>query len=147
MQQRMPPSVMRSPEPRSRLLGVPRRVAAVAALAQVVALAPGVSRSGAVLVALRMWDVGPFVAQRFSYVSSLPITAGAAGLTLLRADRAAVRAEAAALVVGATTAAAAAYVTVGLRRGRPGLTGPAVYRLAVAAVVVARLCRKGRPWR
>ncbi|MHB8961306.1 MAG: undecaprenyl-diphosphate phosphatase [Candidatus Limnocylindrales bacterium] len=125
--------------------GVPPRAAAAAALAQVVALVPGVSRSGAALTALRACGVDRASAERFSLLMSLPITAGAAALTLARADRAALHDLGPGLAAGVPSAAAAAALTATRRRAHPGrpLTGAAVYRLALAAAVAVRLSRKG----
>jgi undecaprenyl-diphosphatase len=127
--------------------GVAGGQAALAALAQVVALVPGVSRSGATLTALRAAGVDRAAAERFSLLMSLPVTAGAAGLTLARADRTALRAMAPALAAGAATAAlagAAAATRLTARPGRP-LTAAALYRLGLAAGIAARLVRKGAP--
>ena len=125
--------------------GVPARAAAAAALAQVTALVPGVSRSGAALTALRACGVDRASAERFSLLMSLPITAGAAGLTLARSDRDALRAVGPALATGVPAAALASAATATRRRARPGrpLAGAAVYRLALAAAVAVRLARKG----
>lgn len=110
---------------------------AAAALAQVLALAPGVSRSGAVLTALRALRVPREQAARTSLLMSLPITAGAAGLALLRADRGAVDG---AVLLGAPVAAAAALLAARRASRRPPsrVTAPALYRGALAAVVVVR---------
>ncbi|MCW2608357.1 MAG: undecaprenyl-diphosphatase, partial [Frankiales bacterium] len=83
--------------PQDRAVG--RHEAALAGLAQVAALAPGVSRSGASLTALRASRVPGPDAARFSLVLSLPVTAGAAGYALLRADRRALAALARPLAV------------------------------------------------
>ena len=117
------------------------REAALAAAAQVTALVPGVSRSGATLTALRLAGVERAAAERFSLLMSLPITAGAAGLTLARARRLEPGTVPAALAA-AGSAAAVAWA----RSRRPGrsATGPALYRLGVAAVVARRLLRKDR---
>ena len=125
--------------PQHRQIG-PREVT-FAAAAQVVALVPGVSRSGATLTTLRLAGVERAAAQRFSLLMSLPVTAGAAGLTLARADRAAVRPLASSLAVGALAAAAAAAVAASAQAHRPGrsMNGPALYRFALAAVVARRL--------
>lgn len=125
--------------------GVPPRAAVVAALAQVAALVPGVSRSGAALTALRGCGVDRPAAERFSLLMSLPITAGAAALTLARADRAALRDLGPGLAAGVPSAAVAAALVATRRRAHPGrpLTGAAVYRLALAAAVAVRLSRKG----
>jgi len=131
----------------SGIVGVPAGRAGHAALAQVSALAPGVSRSGATLTALRLGGVDRATANHFALLSSLPITAGAAALTLLRADPATVRRQAPWLLAGAGAAGVAAYVTAGTRRADAGAAGPAAYRLAVAALVALRLRGEGRTWR
>ena len=117
------------------------RQAAYAGLAQVAALVPGVSRSGATLTALRLAGVDRRAAHHFTLLLSLPVTAGAAVLTLARADRSVAGAvtpgAVAAAVAGATTA------TLSLRRGSGSARGAALYRLGLAAVVVRRLVREG----
>lgn len=122
--------------------------AALAALAQVAALAPGISRSGAALTALRAARVGRAEAERFSLLMSLPVTAGAAALTLLRSDRRQLRSLAGPLATGAPAAAAAGFLAARLRarRGGHALVSFALYRLAFAAVVfVASGRRRDRP--
>ena len=115
--------------------------AAAAAIAQVVALAPGVSRTGATLTALRLLRVDRAAAYRFAALMSLPVTAGAAGLTLVRADRRDLRDVAGPLAVGVPVAAVtAAAATARTRAGAP-VTASALYRLALAAAVVRRLRR------
>jgi undecaprenyl-diphosphatase len=127
-------------EGRSRATAPTGPHVALAALAQVAALVPGVSRSGATLTALRAAGVERAAAERFSLLMSLPVTAGAAGLTLSRA-----RAVPAGALPGAVAAALAGAVAV--RRLRPGrsLAAPALYRLGLAAVVSRRLHREGAP--
>lgn len=121
--------------------GIGAREATVAAFAQIAALAPGVSRSGATLTALRAVGVERAAAQRFSLLMSLPVTAGAAALTLVRCDRATLRALAPPLATGAGCAALAGAVAARAQQLRPGrsATFPALYRLGLAAVVVRRL--------
>ena len=116
------------------------REALLASLAQVAALVPGVSRSGATLTALRAAQVDRSAATRFSLLMSLPVTAGAAALTLLRAERPPLRA----LAAGVPAAAVAGGVAATALRGRPrGCSGAAaLYRLGVAAVVAVRLHRQ-----
>jgi undecaprenyl-diphosphatase len=122
--------------PQDRTIGP--REAALAAVAQVAALAPGVSRSGAALTALRAARVGRQEAARFSLLMSLPVTAGAALLTLVRSDRVALQALAGPLLVGAPAAAVAGFTAAQRvqRRGGPSLTAVALYRLGLAAVVL-----------
>lgn len=108
-----------------------------AALAQTAALVPGVSRAGITLTALRARGVDREDAFRLSLLMSLPVTAGAAALT-------AVRARQAPPVLSTAVAGAAAYAAA--RRLRPTRTTVALsvlYRLGVAAAVGARL-RKER---
>lgn len=115
------------------------REAAVASLAQVAALVPGVSRSGATLTALRALRVKREDAMRFSMLMSLPITAGAAALTMLRA-RTVPRA------VPTLLSGVAAGVTAGVASGGSHrlVSGAALYRLGVATAVAFRLRRESR---
>ena len=120
---------------------VPVRAALLAGAAQVIALVPGVSRSGATLTALRAAGVGRVEAERFSLLMSLPVTAGAAGLTLLRARS---RAAPAGTAPGAAAAALAGAMAARLLLKHPGtpLRGAALYRLGLAAVVAVRVHRR-----
>ncbi|GAC1444407.1 MAG: undecaprenyl-diphosphate phosphatase [Mycobacteriales bacterium] len=117
----------------------PRDVAA-AALAQVAALAPGVSRSGSVLTALRALKVDAGSAQRLSLLMSLPVTGGAAALTLLRADRTGLRTMTPALIAGLPMAALVAALSTERvrRRGAVPVRAAALYRLALAGLIVVR---------
>lgn len=130
--------------PQRRAVGP--REAGLAALAQTLALAPGISRSGASLSALRATQVRRPDAARFALLMSLPITAGAAGLTLVRADAGLLRQLAAPLAFGAPAAAVAGWAATRLsaRRAAGGAGPVALYRLGLAAVVAARASR-GRP--
>jgi undecaprenyl-diphosphatase len=121
------------------------REAALAGLAQVAALAPGVSRSGATLTALLLAGVEREAAQRFTLLLSLPITVGAAVLTLARTPRPQLRPALRHLAPGALTAAVAGATTVTLARGRGRsvVRGAALYRLGVAAGVARRLTAGG----
>jgi undecaprenyl-diphosphatase len=137
------PSPQADPRP-----AVGPREAALAGAAQVVALVPGVSRSGATLTALRAAGVPRAEAERFSLLMSLPVTAGAAALTLLRADRSRLVPLVRELAPGAATAALAGALAVRRRAARPGtpLRGAALYRLGLATAVVLRLrSRKDGP--
>ena len=120
--------------------GVGRTEAVLAAAAQVLALAPGVSRSGAVLTALRARGVDREAAARHALLMSLPVTAGASLLPLARADRGVLRELAPLLAAGVPTAALSGATAVTVRRRRPGrsATAAAVYRLGLAAAVLAR---------
>lgn len=123
--------------------GVGPREATLAAFAQVAALAPGVSRAGATLTALRAVGLDRIAAQRFSLLMSLPVTAGAAALTLARSDRATLRSLAPSLSTGATAAALAGAAAARAQQRHPGRSaaGPALYRLGLAAAVAQRLHR------
>ena len=106
---------------------------------------PGVSRSGAVLTALRAARVERAEAARFSLLLSLPVTGGAAAWSLLRSRRelpALARPLAAGVPAAALTGAAAGHAWQ--RWGPPPALPAAVYRLGLAAVVAARL-RRARP--
>ena len=124
--------------PQDRQVG--GREAAYAAAAQVAALVPGVSRSGATLTALRLAGVERSAAQRFSLLMSLPVTAGAAGLTLARN-----RSLTPQTVLGAGTAALAGAAAAGTvsRRGGDSAALAAAYRLGLAVIVARHLRRKG----
>ena len=117
------------------------RQAAAAAAAQVLALAPGVSRSGATVTALRGLGVGRAEAVRFSMLMSLPVTGGAAALSLARRGR-----PAPGVLVGAPVAAVAGALAtqVAVRRGDMLLSGAALYRLGLAAAVAVRLAQQRR---
>jgi undecaprenyl-diphosphatase len=112
---------------------------AAAAGAQVLALAPGVSRSGATITAFRARAVQRQDAFRTSLLMSLPVTAGAAGLTVLRT-------RSLPPPVPTALAAGAAYVTARRVDGASSrvLSGSAVYRLALATAVAVRLSNVGR---
>lgn len=110
------------------------RETAAASFAQVFALAPGLSRSGAALTALRLNGVPRQEALRFSMLMSLPVTAGAGLLTAVRSRRPPALVPAA-LAAGSAYAASRAVQVASFRV----ISGAAAYRLAVAAAVVARL--------
>jgi len=139
-------AVDRRAEGRRRHPAVGVRHAALAACAQIPALAPGVSRSGATLTALRAAGIDRAPAERFSLLMSLPVTAGAAVLTLARTDRTTLRALGPSLGAGAVSAALAGAAAAGALRRRPGrpATGPALYRLALAAAVARRIRTTGK---
>ena len=123
------------------------REAAYAGLAQVAALVPGVSRSGATLTALRLAGVEREAAQRFTSLLSLPVTAGAAVLTLARTPRRRLAAALRLLAPGAVSAAVAGATTVTVldTHGQGVVRGAALYRLGLAAVIARQLQRQGAP--
>ncbi|MCW2671581.1 MAG: Bacitracin resistance protein BacA [Frankiales bacterium] len=117
---------------------VTRADRAAAGVAQVVALVPGVSRAGATLTALRLRGVRRDDALRTSLVMSLPVTAGAAFLTAARSRRTPA-------VVPSLVAGVASYVTARNVVGSSRLySGSALYRLALAGAVAARLRKEYR---
>jgi undecaprenyl-diphosphatase len=108
-----------------------------ASLAQVAALAPGVSRSGATLTALRAQRVDREEALRHTLHSSLPITVGAAALTALRARKAPE-------LLPTLAAAGAAFAAAKAVKGGSQrlIAGAAIYRLAVAGLTAVHLRRE-----
>lgn len=132
---------------RSELGDVGPREAAAAGLAQVAALVPGVSRSGATLTALRLAGVEREAASRFTLLLSLPVTAGAALLTLARTPGPARTAALRTMWPGAVTAAVAGATTVTRLAGhnRGSVRAAALYRLGVAAAVAWRSSLQGAP--
>lgn len=121
--------------PQDRSIG-PGEVA-VAAVAQVLALVPGMSRAGITVTALRAMRVRRREAARFSLLMSLPVTAGAAALT-------GVRSRETPPLVPTVLAGVASWgaATVSQPGSHRWLSGAAVYRLSFAAAVAVRL-RKG----
>lgn len=119
-----------------------------AALAQAIAVAPGMSRSGVALTALRLCRVERAEAAGFSLLMSLPVTAGAAALTLARADRQTLRGLVRPLAVGLPAAAASAAIATAVQRRSTGssVTLPVLYRIGLAAAVAVRLGRGQRLW-
>ena len=118
-------------KPQDQQLGT--REAVIAGLGQVAALAPGVSRSGASLTALRAMRVPRAEAARFSTLMSLPITAGGAALTAARSR--ALPPVVPAVVAGFTAATLSRRVSGG---SRGVIAGSALYRLGVAWAVARR---------
>jgi len=107
------------------------------AVAQALALMPGVSRSGVTITAARFMGVSRDAAARFSFLMSLPIILGAAAYSLLTLDGPGL--PGAQLAVGIVTSAiSGAFAVFGvlalLRRGTFG--GYAWYRLGAAAVIL-----------
>jgi len=130
--------------PRDRSLGKMRvRDALLIGLAQIFALIPGVSRSGATMTAARGLRLDRQSAAVFSFLMSMPITAAAAVLkapTLLRADNRAT------LVIGIIAAAASGWLAIAVllryvTRHSYGLF--AVYRLLLGAGVLALVAARG----
>ncbi|MCU1593007.1 MAG: putative bacitracin resistance protein [Frankiales bacterium] len=127
-------AVMWFADRRTEVRGVEPSDVVAAAIAQVLALAPGVSRSGAALTALRLRGVRRGEALRYSMLMSLPVTAGAGLLTAYRSRQ--LPAPLPASLAAGTALVAAERLGLGSHRV---VTGAAVYRLAVAASVGVRL--------
>jgi undecaprenyl-diphosphatase len=120
--------------------------------AQAVALVPGVSRSGAALTAARARGFEPRAAQALSWSGALPVMLGAALLSARRAiARGLPTGSAPMLCAGAGAAFASTFAGARAlsriersRRRGPRLAAFALYRLALAALVLARLSRGDR---
>lgn len=125
--------------PQTRALGDMRWSDALAmGLAQVVALVPGVSRSGATMTAARTLRLDRQSAAIFSFLMSMPITAAAAILKVPEAVREA--GDLAPLVAGVLAAGLSGWlaITVLLRYvGRHSFGIFALYRLVVGLIVFA----------
>lgn len=120
------------------------RDAILIGLAQVLALVPGVSRSGSTITAGRALHFDRASAARFSFLMSMPITLAAVVLKMPEA----VRAEglSAPLIVGVVVAAVSSWVaiTVLLRYVSKHSFGVfAAYRLLLAAAVFATIAARG----
>jgi undecaprenyl-diphosphatase len=123
--------------------------------AQAVALVPGVSRSGAALAVARARGFDRAGARTLSWSAALPVMASAALLSALRAITRGLPVGSGPML--AAGGGGAFLSTLGVTRwlsrdpGRAqGLAGFAIYRLALAALVFARLargrCRRGHPF-
>jgi undecaprenyl-diphosphatase len=118
-------------------------------VAQAVALIPGVSRNGAVLAAARARRFRRRDAHTLSWRAAAPLMAGASALRIVRALRQRLPAGSApALATGSGAAFCSTLACLRALRSRPFSDAPlapyAVYRLALAALVAARL-RRGAP--
>ncbi|HEV2981561.1 MAG TPA: undecaprenyl-diphosphate phosphatase [Solirubrobacteraceae bacterium] len=119
--------------------------------AQAVALVPGVSRNGAALTVARARGFDPAAAQALSWSAAAPVMLGAALLSGRRAVARGLPARSTPMLAAGAGAAFVSTLAVtrtlshGRRRPQP-LAGFALYRLAVAALVLARLWsgRRGR---
>ena len=130
---------------RARMLDeVTMRDAIIVGCAQVLALIPGVSRSGSTITAGRLLKLDRPSAARFSFLMSMPITLAAVIVKVPEA----VRAEgiSAPLVAGGIAAAISSWlaITVLLRYVSKHSFGVfAVYRVLLAAVVFATIATRG----
>ncbi len=118
----------------------------VLGLAQAVALVPGVSRSGATISAARLRGFARSDAYRLSWTVALPVIAGAGMLQGERLRRKGVPAGVRpAMAAGAGAAFCSTLAGGRLLRGRLRecpLTPFALYRAALAGVVVLRACAR-----
>jgi undecaprenyl-diphosphatase len=105
-------------------------------LAQVLALIPGVSRSGSTIIASRLAGLKPKAAAEYSFMVSIPIMCGLV-LKLLAADYGYIAANWQPLLVGNLAALVAGLIAVKFMIGylsRHSLAVFGWYRLAVAAI-------------
>jgi undecaprenyl-diphosphatase len=114
-------------------------------VAQACALVPGVSRNGATLAAARLRRFARADAARLSWHAALPVIAGATALKGLRICRRRLPAGAAApFAAGAGSAFVSTLAAGRLVRAAARDSSPlpyAVYRVALAALIVRRLVR------
>jgi undecaprenyl-diphosphatase len=110
-------------------------------LAQAVALVPGVSRYGATLTAARLRGFSRASAQTLSWHAALPVMLGASGLKGARLARHGLPGESVApLAAGALSAFVSTLLSARLLRRRAHALLPySLYRLLLAALVLARL--------
>lgn len=131
--------------PRSRMIEeITLRDAIVVGCAQVLALVPGVSRSGSTITAGRLLHLDRPSAARFSFLMSMPITVAAVVFEAPEALRA--EGLSAPLLTGVAAAAVSSWlaITVLLRYVSKHSFGVfALYRVLLAAVVFATLAARG----
>jgi undecaprenyl-diphosphatase len=116
-------------------------------LAQAVALVPGVSRYGATLTAARMRGFSRASAQTLSWHAALPVVLGASALKGARLARHGLPAESVPpLAAGAFSALLSTLLSARvLRRRAHALLPYSLYRLLLAALVLARLRGRHTP--
>ena len=117
--------------------------------AQAVALVPGVSRSGAAIAAARARGFDRAAAQELSWSAGLPVMLGAALMSAWRAIARGLPAGSAPMLAAGGSAAFASTLAAARwaahTRRRPQRLAPfAIYRLALAALVLACLSRGRR---
>jgi undecaprenyl-diphosphatase len=116
------------------------RDVAIIALAQVVALVPGTSRSGITMTAGLMVGLTRAGAARFSFLLSIPITALAGGYEVLKLIQAGAPQRLDMALIAAAVAAVSSYLAiVGLMRllQNRGMTPFVVYRLLLGGYLIA----------
>jgi undecaprenyl-diphosphatase len=131
--------------PRERVLdAMTWKDALVIGLAQVLALVPGVSRSGSTMTAGRALKLDRESAAVFSFLMSMPAIAGAAVLNVPDALRE--HGISAPLVVGIASAAISSWLAIAILLrylARHSFGVFSVYRLVLGAVVLAVLALRG----
>lgn len=115
-------------------------------LAQVLALIPGVSRSGITMTAGLTMGLSRVDAARYTFLMSVPITAAASAHGLLSVLKSSESIDVQAFVIGAAVAAVAGlacihFLLAFLRRA--GMWPFVVYRIALGIVVLVMLARAG----
>ena len=120
-----------APEPTGRQL-------AAMGLAQVIALAPGVSRLGAALTAARLTGMPRELAVRTSVLLGIPITAGAVVFGGRTGGPTTVERARPVHLVGTAAAAMSGFAALRVLPRLEGYVGVALYRCTVAALVAAR---------
>ena len=134
--------VDRVAEKRSELNTISVQHAAGMGLAQVLALVPGVSRSGSTITAGLATGLTYSAATRFSFLMSVPVIAGAIVKVLLKDGLQQVASQPLISVVGITAAAVSGYLAIRFMLSfltRFGLAPFAYYRIALGALVLLAL--------
>jgi undecaprenyl-diphosphatase len=111
-------------------------------LAQALALIPGVSRSGATLTAARARGFGRGAAHALAWDAALPVLLGASVLEAARLARSGAALDGAAAVGGATAFVSTLASARLLARRPQALLPYAVYRLALAGLLLGRWGRE-----
>ncbi len=123
------------------------RAAAIIGLAQALALVPGTSRSGITITAALLLGFSREAAARFAFLLFIPVGVLAGGHDLLKLWRSgALRHDMAPILIAVVVSGAVGYLVIGWLLGwvrRRRLAVFAIYRLALAAVIVVALLVKG----
>lgn len=130
----------KAPEDVGAPLNITWRIALLIGVAQALALAPGVSRSGITMTAALLLGLSRSTAARFSLLLSIPTTAAAGALgaaDLAQSDNVALQGEALAACVLAFFAAFAAIAGLMAWLRRSTFMPFVIYRLALSALLVA----------
>ncbi|MBY6017964.1 undecaprenyl-diphosphate phosphatase [Halomonas denitrificans] len=125
---------------RREVADVTWQLALLVGLAQMLALIPGTSRSGATITAALLLGFTRMAAARFSFLLSIPITAAAVGYETLTLVKEPQPVDWFPLLLGAGLAFVSAYACIHLflkAIGRMGMKPFVIYRLGLAAVLFA----------